>query len=147
VEPSSKISITFSKGMDKTSVQAAFRVSPDMTGTFSWNGNVMIFTPSMELLPDTSYTVKITTDAKDLHGNVLEAEYSFSFTTKGAKSSATFDLLFYLISLIAIIAVILVLIYIARRRKRPERAPGMDQFMSYAPSNEQYPPPGDPPQQ
>ena len=75
------ITATFSEAMNKSSVQNAFSVSPSVTGSFSWNGNKMVFTPDSNLDYDTSYTVTISTSAEDLAENNLETEYNWQFTT------------------------------------------------------------------
>jgi hypothetical protein len=44
-------------------------------------GSTVTFTPAGGLTPNTVYTATITTGAKDLAGNTLAADYSWSFTT------------------------------------------------------------------
>jgi len=73
------ISATFSEQMNKTSVEQAFSISPGVNGSFSWNGNTTIFTPASQL-ENITYTITINTGAKDLAGNSLANNYSWSFT-------------------------------------------------------------------
>ncbi|RLI99161.1 MAG: hypothetical protein DRP08_07515, partial [Candidatus Aenigmatarchaeota archaeon] len=75
------ISVTFSEAMNKTSAEGAFSISPSVSGSFSWDGNKMIFTPDSNLAYNTTYTANISTSAKDLAGNNLESPYSWQFTT------------------------------------------------------------------
>ncbi|HHF53439.1 MAG TPA: DUF5123 domain-containing protein, partial [candidate division WOR-3 bacterium] len=75
------ISVTFSEAMNKTSAEGAFSISPSVSGSFSWDGNKMIFTPDSNLAYNTTYTVNISTSAEDLAGNNLESPYSWQFTT------------------------------------------------------------------
>jgi len=76
------ITVTFSEAMNKSSAEGAFSVSPSVTGSFSWDGDKMIFTPDSELDYLTTYTVNISTEAEDLAGNNLVEDYSWQFTTK-----------------------------------------------------------------
>jgi len=76
-----KISVTFSEAMNKTSVQNAFSISPYVSGSFSWDKNTMFFIPDFNLSYNTTYTITIGTEAEDLAGNNLEAVYSWNFTT------------------------------------------------------------------
>ena len=80
------ITVTFSKAMNETSAENAFSISPPVTGSFTWDGNKMIFTPSSNLAYGTTYTVNISTEAEDLAGNDLESSYSWQLTT-GTDSS------------------------------------------------------------
>lgn len=80
----STIAITFSEPMDTASVSAAFSLkqgSTDIPGTLSFVGQTAVFTPTTFLTPSTTYTVTITTVAKDLTGNQLTAP-PWSFTTE-----------------------------------------------------------------
>jgi hypothetical protein len=152
VPTNAKISITFSEEMDPISVQAAFSISPDITGDFSWSGNTVTFTPSTELLTGITYTVKVDTNARDVHGNALASAYSFSFDTKGNGPSMNLDLMLYLIPIIAIIAIIavVVVLLVRRRRRRPEYAqipPPEYAQQPYYPQQQMYPyQPADPQQ-
>jgi parallel beta-helix repeat protein len=81
VSADTAITVTFSEAMNQSSVEGAYSVSPSVSGSFSWNGDKMIFTPSSNLNYETAYTVTIGTEAKDLAGNNLESLYSWQFTT------------------------------------------------------------------
>ena len=84
---SDAITVTFSEAMDQDSAEAAFTISPEVDGTFSWEGGgVMAFTPSTVLDSQTEYTVTIAEAAADLAGNTLQAVYSWSFTTLAAQT-------------------------------------------------------------
>jgi hypothetical protein len=75
------ITVIFSEGMNKASAEGAFSVSPSVSGSFSWDANKMIFTPDSDLDYETTYTVNISTEAKDLAGNKLESPFTWQFTT------------------------------------------------------------------
>jgi len=68
--------------MNQTSAESAFNTSPATTGSFSWNANIMTYTPDSDLASDTKYTVTIGTDAKDLAENNMETEHTWNFTTE-----------------------------------------------------------------
>jgi hypothetical protein len=78
----SAISISFSEEMNTTAVESAFSISPAKTGTFSWSGNTLTFTPASNLSYETEYDITISTGAKDLMGNTLELAYNWQFTTE-----------------------------------------------------------------
>jgi hypothetical protein len=92
VSVGTQISVTFSKAMNQFSAQSAFSISPSVPGTFSWNGNQMVFTPSLNLAYLTTYTITIGTGAKDLAGNLLKSPYSWSFTTVPLGTCYTYKL-------------------------------------------------------
>jgi len=76
------ISVTFIEAMNTASVEGAFLInSATPTGSYSWSGNTMTFTPSTSLNEDTIYTCTVGTGAKDVDGNTFAAAYVWSFTT------------------------------------------------------------------
>ncbi len=80
-----QISITFSNEMNKTATENATSMSGGVTpSNFTWsNGDqTMTFNPSLTLDSETTYTVNVSTDAKDLLENQLQLDYQFSFTTE-----------------------------------------------------------------
>ncbi len=88
-----EIIIEFSIKMDKTSVEQAFSVSPNVQGTFRWESNDrrMIFTPSEFLQPETEYTVSITNWAKSFYDVLMENSFTYTFTTRpGLKLISSF---------------------------------------------------------
>ena len=74
-----QIEVRFSEAMNKSSVESAFSI-PGTTGSFSWNGNNMVYTP-VSLVYSTKYNVAIGTGAKDLAGNNLPSIFEWNFTT------------------------------------------------------------------
>ncbi|MEO6330045.1 MAG: Ig-like domain-containing protein [Ginsengibacter sp.] len=82
-----KISATFSEVMDSVSVTTSFTLvnttlgGTAITGTVTYSGTTGIFSPSVDLDPNTTYTGIITTGAKDLAGNTLLSDYTWNFTT------------------------------------------------------------------
>ncbi len=85
VPTGSRITITFSKAMNSDSVETAFSTIPATTGSFSWSGNTMTYTPA-SLNYSTAYNVRMGTGARDMAGNNLPSSFEWQFTT-GAKTS------------------------------------------------------------
>ncbi|VVB55279.1 Carbohydrate binding domain protein [uncultured archaeon] len=71
--------------MNTASAESAFSTIPATTGSFSWSGNKLIYTPD-SLNYSTAYNVTIGTGAVDLAGNNLSSVFEWQFTT-AAKSS------------------------------------------------------------
>jgi len=86
------ISVTFSEQMNRTSVQNAFSISgPQTLGLFVWTTDNTTFTRSASLSYSTTYTVGITTVAKDFAGNNMASDYGWEFATESAPPTVTID--------------------------------------------------------
>ncbi|MEA1944335.1 MAG: Ig-like domain-containing protein, partial [Euryarchaeota archaeon] len=81
VPVSTVITVTFSKAMNQTSAEGAFSIAPPVAGSFSWSGDMMVFTPDVDLECNTTHHVTIGTGAMDLAGNSLEAPFNWEFAT------------------------------------------------------------------
>lgn len=80
--PSIRITATFNKPMDRTSVEASFRMIPSVQGSFAWSGTTMTFSPSSLLGDQTYYTVTVGQGSKDLEGLSLDCSvFTWSFFT------------------------------------------------------------------
>ncbi len=84
VPASVNIEITFNKRMDTQSAEAAFSITPEVSGSFAWTSidSVLTFTPDAPLTPLTAYQVSMAADAMDDAGNSMAAPLSFTFTTR-----------------------------------------------------------------
>jgi len=74
----SKISVTFSKPMDKASVEKSFAMASQgiaVKGSFEWDGNTMIFTPNADLKYNTRYLLRISGLAMDTSNIGLDGNY------------------------------------------------------------------------
>ncbi len=84
-----KISATFSEAMDSLSAVSSFTITNTtiggtaIAGTVTYAGTTAIFSPTVNLLPSTTYTGMIATTAKDLSGNFMATRYTWNFTTSG----------------------------------------------------------------
>ena len=75
------ISVEFTTAMSESNVEDRFVIQPYVPGTFSWEGNVLSFTPDERLDPDAEYTVTLA-GATDRRGNPVGREAVFTFTTQ-----------------------------------------------------------------
>ena len=82
------VSVTFNEAMDPLTITASTftmkQGSTAVTGTVSYSGTQATFVSSGNLAPNAVYTGTITTGAKDIAGNALASNYTFSFTTTSA---------------------------------------------------------------
>ena len=77
------IVIPFTEPMNRTSVELAFSITPDMSGAYLWSADstTLTFLPGQPLDPGTTYSVSVAQSAKDLAGNPLPQTSTFQFTT------------------------------------------------------------------
>jgi len=78
------INVTFSEDIDETTLSAdSFTVTngSPVSGSITYSNKKATFTPSAELTNSSTYTVTLTTTIKDLAGNHLTDNYTWSFTT------------------------------------------------------------------
>ena len=85
------ITVTFSEGMNRASVEGAFTISPDINGAFAWSADnrTVTFVADRELQAGTTYFVAIGTSAKDGAGNILPQTVTFSFETASPVPTVT----------------------------------------------------------
>ena len=90
VAVSTIITATFSEEMDASTITTdTFTVGSsggNVSGTVSYNSGLKTatFTPSGNLSDSTAYSAMITTGAKDVAGNAMASDYTWSFTTVSA---------------------------------------------------------------
>jgi hypothetical protein len=79
------LAATFTEAMDPLSVTTATftlrQGATPISGTVTYAGVTATFNPSAVLSGNTPYTASLATGAKDLAGNPLAADYSWTFTT------------------------------------------------------------------
>jgi len=78
------ITVTFNEVMNPSTINSStfiVRNGLAIAGTISTSGAIAKFTPAQNLIPNTTYSVQITTGAKDPRGNALQEDYLFSFST------------------------------------------------------------------
>jgi len=87
-----KLAVTFSEAMNPATLTATtFTLKHGITavsGRVTYSGVTANFAPDSRLLAGTVYSAAVTTGARDLDGNALARNYTWSFTT-GASADAT----------------------------------------------------------
>jgi hypothetical protein len=83
------ITVNFNSYIDKDSYQAAFSITPAISGSFvygsgysSTDPNQVTFIPSSAYQPNTKYTILILSSVKDLYGVPMKKSFTFSFVTR-----------------------------------------------------------------
>ena len=79
----SSLEVVFSEAVDHHAAQAAFTVVPQLPGSFSWSGATMVFTPADPLPLETSFSVRLRGQIRDLAGNAMGGAGPFGFRTVG----------------------------------------------------------------
>lgn len=78
------ITLRFDQPMDQDSVEAAFSLSPAVTGDFVWNEpDTLVFTPQAELERDQLYQVRLAETAAGANGQTLELPVEIDLQTIG----------------------------------------------------------------
>jgi len=89
VSATSRISISFSRPMDRADTEEHFVISPKVDGTLEWDGGDLVFTPSERLEAGGRYTINVT-GSHDADGDVLDGKSNFSFVVQdGAQITKT----------------------------------------------------------
>ncbi len=77
----SPVRVTFDQEVDKKSAQSRFSISPKIEGSFSWDGNTMVFQPRSSYEYNKRYTYTISSGVKSIQGRDSETAFSFAFTS------------------------------------------------------------------
>jgi hypothetical protein len=85
------IALTFTKAMNPSTINTStftlMQGTTAVSGTVTYYGTTATFTPTNILTAGTVYTATITNGAKDLSGNALAANTTWSFTTGSTKAT------------------------------------------------------------
>jgi len=78
-----ELSMTFSEGMNHTTVEEALFISPalERPPRLKWRGGTLRVRPEDPLQADQTYVITLGVGCKDLHNNNMENSYSFAFST------------------------------------------------------------------
>ena len=91
VAVSNKPSVTFSEPMNASTITSASitlkQGTTAIAGIVTFSGTTATFTPSSTLTVKTVYTGTVTTAAKDIAGNAISANFTWSFTTADAATA------------------------------------------------------------
>ncbi len=79
-----KIVIEFTIRMNTQSVEQAFKIEPNIQGTFKWelNDKIVTFTPKEYLLPETDYKVTVSKSAKSFYNISMANDLLMNFKTR-----------------------------------------------------------------
>jgi hypothetical protein len=86
VDPAAYIGLSFSRAMDLRSLAGSISVSPSVPFSLrqdATDARRVILAPEALLEPSQAYTVAVTQDARDVHGNQLRTGSAISFNTGG----------------------------------------------------------------
>lgn len=81
VLPTAIVTLYFSRAMEHSSVETAFRISPSISGAFTWpaDSRSLTFTPYSNLSNATTYSITLSVGAKDQEGISIVSTYNSSF--------------------------------------------------------------------
>ena len=93
VNTGTAVNVTFNNALDATTINAATFTLRDagntiVSASYNVSGNTATLTPSSLLAASTTYTATVATGVKDINGNTLAANYTWSFSTPGAVGTA-----------------------------------------------------------
>lgn len=74
-------SFSLNVAADSSTVRRAFSIQPPISGTLSYGGTKIKFTPAAAWLPQTTYKISISTDLKTATGKNLLQPFVLTFTT------------------------------------------------------------------
>ncbi|HOP63474.1 MAG TPA: Ig-like domain-containing protein [Spirochaetota bacterium] len=79
--------VSFSKGMDRQSVEKAFSITPSLQGVFLWSSDFVVeFRPLTPLESETNYQISVDTTAKDRNQLRLSSRYTVEVVTDNPDS-------------------------------------------------------------
>jgi hypothetical protein len=81
VSTSTKVTIQFSKAMDSAALNG--QTVTGIPGSYTYDPNTFTatLTPSATLQPNSTYTMTVSGQIKDLYGNVMGQDFTWKFTT------------------------------------------------------------------
>jgi hypothetical protein len=125
IDPKAIIRITFNEAMDLTATENAISISSSTEFTTNWDSTGTILSLQVDLNGETEYTVIISGSARDLAGNQIGGQESFTFTTgeKEEESEGSSDSMTLPLIIIIIIVVLIILIYLFTSRKKTNAGP------------------------
>lgn len=82
VDTGTTISVNFNQEVNHASAESNFALAPTVVGSFTWEGNKMVFHPGAALASGQSYTVTIRQGVQSIQGTDLVSDISAKFTTK-----------------------------------------------------------------
>ena len=82
---STRVTVKFNERMDPATINSSsftlLQTLSPVAGTVTYTDTTATFSPSANLLSNTSYTARLTTAVKSLKGNAIQSDYVWSFKT------------------------------------------------------------------
>ena len=82
---STSVTVKFNERMDPATINSSsftlLQTLSPVAGTVTYTDTTATFSPSANLLSNTSYTARLTTAVKSLKGNAIQSDYVWSFKT------------------------------------------------------------------
>jgi hypothetical protein len=126
VSVTTRIVIEFDKAMDTASVEGALSMEGIQIDRIQWDADLRTITvfPSGPLDRGATYTVRVTTAARDIAGNAMAKDYVWTFTTEnGAVGPPVLEEIWPWLLMAAIAATGVLLVAVVYRRRRPKELP------------------------
>jgi hypothetical protein len=121
VDITTEITITFSEPMDTAATEGAVLISPGSITKRTWDAGGSLLTLSVELEPQTTYSITISQGATDIAGNTITSGHSVTFTTASSEDQAgddeQSDSNIVLVAVIIIVVIVLLLLLLMAKRK------------------------------
>ncbi len=85
------IKVVFSQPMDHSSVEQAFKIDPNIEGTFSWENNSLLFMPKEPFKLGDSFKVSVNQSARSIFQKQLPGDYEENFVIVAAPQVTLFS--------------------------------------------------------
>jgi hypothetical protein len=85
------INLVFSEKVQHDTAERAFSVAPYVPGSFHWQGQTLIFTPSSKLPLNATFQARLAAGVTDIAGNTQGKDQTLSFTTVGPPQVKSVD--------------------------------------------------------
>jgi Tol biopolymer transport system component len=79
---SATVRLSFSRPVDRLSVEERFRIAPQVDGRFFWDETTLVFRPARQLAPATDYTITLAAGLRDARGRANAEELAWGFRTR-----------------------------------------------------------------
>lgn len=76
------IGLAFDQRMDSRTVQSRWRITPDISGRFEWQGNTLWFFPGQPLDAGSQYSISLEAGAQSTDGRTLQKDLNWSIRVR-----------------------------------------------------------------
>ncbi len=82
ISVNSSVRMTFDQAVDHNSAESSFSILPEVSGSFTWDGNTMIFQPAEPFAFNITHTVTLAAGIDSASGYDSEKDFVFNFATE-----------------------------------------------------------------